>query len=75
MWTLAFGHHEDRPPAHGYAESRPAAMTAFAKAGGGSEPGLSAQCSCSFSFSTVMGTLFALTKIATARLKDVGPSY
>jgi hypothetical protein len=22
MWTLAFGHHEDRTPTHGYAESR-----------------------------------------------------
>jgi hypothetical protein len=31
MWTLAFGHHEDRMPTHGYAESREAAMTAFAK--------------------------------------------
>src|SRR5262249_2298254 len=31
MWTLAFGHHEDRTPTHGYAESREAAMTAFAK--------------------------------------------
>jgi hypothetical protein len=31
MWTLAFGHHEDRIPTHGYAESREAAMTAFAK--------------------------------------------
>ena len=29
--TLAFGHHEDRTPTHGYAESRKAAMTAFAK--------------------------------------------
>jgi hypothetical protein len=29
MWTLAFGHHEDRTPTHGYAESREAAMTAF----------------------------------------------
>ena len=28
---------------------------------------------CSFSFSTVMGTVFALRKIATAGLKDVGP--
>lgn len=26
MWTLAFGHHEDRTPTHGYAESREAAM-------------------------------------------------
>jgi hypothetical protein len=31
MWTLAFGHHEDRTPTHGYAESREAAMAAFAK--------------------------------------------
>jgi hypothetical protein len=31
MWTLAFGHHEDRTPTHGYAESRAAAMAAFAK--------------------------------------------
>jgi len=31
MWTLAFGHHEDCTPTHGYAESREAAMSAFAK--------------------------------------------
>src|SRR5215813_13892652 len=31
MWTLAFGQHEDRMPTHGYAETREAAMTAFAK--------------------------------------------
>jgi hypothetical protein len=31
MWTLAFGHHEDRPPAHGYAATREDAMAAFAK--------------------------------------------
>jgi hypothetical protein len=31
MWTLAFGHHEDRTPTHGYAASREAAMAAFAK--------------------------------------------
>ena len=31
MWTLAFGHHEDRTPTHGYAETRKAAMAAFAK--------------------------------------------
>ncbi len=31
MWTLAFGHHEDRAPTHGYAETREAAMAAFAK--------------------------------------------
>ena len=31
MWTLAFGHHEDRTPTHGYAETCEAAMAAFAK--------------------------------------------
>jgi hypothetical protein len=31
MWTPAFGHHEDRTPTHGYATTREAAMTAFAK--------------------------------------------
>jgi hypothetical protein len=31
MWTLAFGHHEDRWPTHGYEASREAAMAAFAK--------------------------------------------
>jgi hypothetical protein len=31
MWTLAFGYNEDRTPTHGYATSREAAMTAFAK--------------------------------------------
>ena len=31
MWTLAFGHHEDRTPTHGYAPTREAAMEAFAK--------------------------------------------
>jgi len=31
MWTLAFGHLEDRTPTHGYAETREAAMAAFAK--------------------------------------------
>jgi hypothetical protein len=31
MWTLAFGHHEDRSPTHGYAATREVAMTAFAK--------------------------------------------
>jgi hypothetical protein len=31
MWTLAFGHHEDRTPTHGSAETREAAMAAFAK--------------------------------------------
>ena len=31
MWTLAFGHHEDRTPPHGYAATCEAAMAAFAK--------------------------------------------
>jgi len=29
--TLAFGHHEDRTPTHGYEATREAAMAAFAK--------------------------------------------
>jgi hypothetical protein len=38
MWTLAFGHHEDRTPTHGWAATREGAMAAFAKrAGGGSD--------------------------------------
>jgi hypothetical protein len=31
MWTLAFGHHEDRTLTHGYQATREAAMAAFAK--------------------------------------------
>jgi hypothetical protein len=31
MWTLAFGHHEDRTPTHGYEPTREQAMAAFAK--------------------------------------------
>jgi hypothetical protein len=31
MWTLAFGHHEDRMPTPGFAATRKAAMAAFAK--------------------------------------------
>jgi hypothetical protein len=31
MWTLGFGHHEDRTPTHSYAATREAAMSAFAK--------------------------------------------
>jgi hypothetical protein len=38
MWTLAFGHHEDRAPTHGDAETREEAMAAIAKAGGGNKP-------------------------------------
>jgi hypothetical protein len=33
MWTLAFGHHKDRTPTHGYAATREQAMAAFAKSG------------------------------------------
>jgi len=29
--TLAFGHHEDRTPTHGYEPTREAAMAAFAR--------------------------------------------
>jgi hypothetical protein len=31
MWTLAFGHHEDRTPTHGYEPTRKAGMATFAK--------------------------------------------
>jgi hypothetical protein len=31
LWTLAFGHQEDRTPTHGYEETREATMAAFAK--------------------------------------------
>jgi hypothetical protein len=31
MWTLAFWHHEDRTPTHGYEATREAAMHAFAR--------------------------------------------
>jgi hypothetical protein len=31
VWTLAFGHHKDRTPTHGYAATREAVMAAFAK--------------------------------------------
>jgi hypothetical protein len=31
MWMLAFGHHEDRMPTHGYEPTREEAMAAFAK--------------------------------------------
>src|SRR5262249_53323458 len=31
LWTVAFGHHEDRTPTHGYAATREATMAAFAK--------------------------------------------
>jgi hypothetical protein len=30
-WTLAFGHHENRTPTHGYEPTREAATAAFAK--------------------------------------------
>jgi hypothetical protein len=31
MWTLAYGHHRDRSPTHGFEATREAAMAAFAK--------------------------------------------
>jgi hypothetical protein len=31
LWTLAFGHHEDRTPTHGYRPTREAAMAALAR--------------------------------------------
>ena len=31
LWTLAYGHHEDRTPIYGYEATREAAMVAFAK--------------------------------------------
>jgi hypothetical protein len=31
MWTLAYGYHRDRSPAHGYEADREAAMKAFAR--------------------------------------------
>jgi hypothetical protein len=30
MWTLLYGHHEDRSPTHDYEPTREAAMAAFA---------------------------------------------
>jgi hypothetical protein len=31
LWTLAYGHHENRTPIYGYEPTREAAMAAFAK--------------------------------------------
>jgi hypothetical protein len=31
LWTLPYGHHEDRTPIYGYEATREAAMAAFAK--------------------------------------------
>ena len=31
LWTLAYGHHEDRTPIYGYEPTREAAMTALAR--------------------------------------------
>ena len=31
LWTLAYGHHEDRTPIYGYEPTREEAMAAFAK--------------------------------------------
>jgi len=40
LWTLAFGHHEDRWPTHGYEPTREAAMAAFAKSWRRGQPGV-----------------------------------
>ena len=34
LWSLAYGHHEDRTPIYGYEATREAAMAAFAKSWG-----------------------------------------
>jgi hypothetical protein len=46
MWTLAFGHHEDRTPTHGYPATREAAMAAFATPAGGPDSERSRQFVC-----------------------------
>ena len=38
LWTLGYGHHEDRSPTHGYGATREAAMAAFAKSRRGDAP-------------------------------------
>src|SRR5437764_11356933 len=38
MWTLAFGHHEDRTPTHGYAATREAANRPSWRCGRFSDP-------------------------------------
>jgi hypothetical protein len=47
---LAFGHHEDRTPTHGYEATREAAMAAFAKSWRRMPGLLSAQARCGFSY-------------------------
>jgi hypothetical protein len=41
LQTLAFGHHEDRTPTHGYAQTREPAITASRQTGGKSYLALS----------------------------------
>ena len=43
MWTLAFGHHEDRTPTHGYAASARPRWRRSPRAGGGSKSVLRSQ--------------------------------
>jgi hypothetical protein len=38
MWTLAFEHHEDRTPTHGYAAAREARWRRSRRVGGGNRP-------------------------------------
>jgi hypothetical protein len=40
MWTLAFGHHEDRTPTHGYAATRQWQRSQRAGAGNKESPGI-----------------------------------
>jgi hypothetical protein len=39
LWTLAYGHHEDRTPTHGYEATREAAMAGFRKSWQRDQPG------------------------------------
>jgi hypothetical protein len=45
MWTLAFGHHEDSTPTHGYEATREAQCPPSPRAGGGSRPWLTTKLS------------------------------
>ena len=45
LWTLAYGHHEDRTPTHGYEPTREAAM-AIASTPCSPLPATTSSCSC-----------------------------
>jgi hypothetical protein len=63
MWTLAFGHHEDSTPTHGYAAGAQAAAAAFTKAGGGS-------CETLTSLGAVWCASVGLDSVAQIRFRD-----